>query len=687
MTERAKKLLDEMSLEEKASFLTGFAALSSAFNERLGIENIEMSDGPHGIRRLIGHPSFPQETNIPGGDTCFPTASAVASSWDRKVSEAAGRHIAFDCHEEGIDLLLAPAVNMKRTPLCGRNFEYYSEDPLLAGEMAAAFINGVQSEGVGTSLKHFAANNQELNRGRISVDMDEQTFREYYLEAFRIAIEKGNPETVMCAYNKLGGIWCSENKWLLTELLRDEWNYEGLLISDWGAVHDSPKAIAAGLDLEMPCNRKIYADIQRGIKNGIINESDVNYHCARVLEYILYRQSRRKVNDNYSRAAQHNAAYKAACECITLLRNKKNVLPVVPEKYNAVAVFGSMAENPVFMGGGSSQVSITDNGLVDKPLNYIKEYCSGKTELIYEPLYGGTPGIAEKKQQIKKISEKAGLAIVFVGSEILHEAEEFDRTRITFPEEVNDLTDEVCRCFENVIVVMQSGCCTVGSRWADSAGGIVQMWLAGEGGGKAVADVLFGTVNPSGKLSETFVKKLPEHMLNISAENGIRYAEGYNFGYRYYDRHPENVWFPFGHGLSYTEFEYGTPELVSENSNSQELKMSVKLEIKNTGKVFGKEVVQIYAAPVNSMTDRPLKKLAGFAKVELQPGECKTVEIELESHAFGAFNPYLHKWHIENGKYKVLAAASSADIRSECVFTFDNARNYTVDQPSKAYIP
>jgi len=249
------KWMEELTFEEKCKFLTGYLALSSAKNERVGIPNIEMSDGPHGVRRLVGHPKFPQDCNIKGGDCCFPTASAVAASWNREVAYNAGEAIAEDCKQEGIDLLLAPAVNMKRTPLCGRNFEYFSEDPVLSGEMAAAFIKGVQENGIGTSLKHFAANNQELDRSSISVEIDERTLREYYLEAFRIAIEKGEPETVMCAYNKLGGIWCSENAWLLREVLRDEWGYEGLMVSDWGAVHNAPRAFANGMELQMPCNK------------------------------------------------------------------------------------------------------------------------------------------------------------------------------------------------------------------------------------------------------------------------------------------------------------------------------------------------------------------------------------------------------------------------------------------------
>lgn len=685
MEKQIQKWIEQMTLEEKCRLLTGNRALETAPNERLGIPHIEMSDGPHGIRRLIGHDKFPQECNISGGDTCFPTASAVASSWNREIAEKAGKHIAIDCHEEGIDLLLAPAINMKRTPLCGRNFEYFSEDPLLAGEMAASFINGVQNEGVGTSLKHFAANNQELNRGSISVEVDEQTLREYYLEAFRIAIEKGNPETVMCAYNKLGGIWCSENKWLLTELLKNEWKYDGLVMSDWWAVHDSAKAIAAGIELEMPCNEDIYSVVLDGIKKGIVSEKIINEHCSKVLSLIMHRISKRKQNVSYDRKEQHKAAYEAASECITLLKNEKNVLPVNAEKQIGIAVFGSMAAEPVIMGGGSSCVTVEDI-FVDKPIDFIKGYCDGKTNLYYEPLYTDGIGVYSKCERIKMLSEKADLAIVFAGSEMCHEIEGEDRKRITFPEMVNDLIDNICNEFKSVVVVMQTGCCTVGSDWINKADGIIQMWLCGEGGGKAIADILFGTVNPSGKLSETFIKKLPEHLQNISKDNSIRYSEGLNCGYRYYDKHPDEVWYPFGHGLSYTTFEYGDLNIEPQNSNDPDSIVNVSLTVKNTGKLFGKEVVQVYVGPQNSMTARPIKELCDFAKIELNPGESKTLKFKLSSRAFSYYNVYLHEWHVESGKYNIYIGTSSADIRLSGIYSVNYAKDYTVDLVNQAGI-
>ena len=679
------KWMEELTFEEKCKFLTGYLALSSAKNERVGIPNIEMSDGPHGVRRLVGHPKFPQDCNIKGGDCCFPTASAVAASWNREVAYNAGEAIAEDCKQEGIDLLLAPAVNMKRTPLCGRNFEYFSEDPVLSGEMAAAFIKGVQENGIGTSLKHFAANNQELDRSSISVEIDERTLREYYLEAFRIAIEKGEPETVMCAYNKLGGIWCSENAWLLREVLRDEWGYEGLMVSDWGAVHNAPRAFANGMELQMPCNKSIYEDMLEGIEKGIITKEEIEKICRKVLSYLAHRLSKREEKKDYDRAAQHEKARAAAAECITLLKNEDKILPIDPAKYKKIVVFGNPAEKPIYMGGGSSHVSIEEKS-VDIPLDFIKEYCAEKTELLFEPMFDCELSIWDKRARIRELGAEGGLAIVFAGDEIWHESEEYERRRLTFPDRVNDVLEYVNQYFENVVVVMQSGACTTGTGWQNGVKGLIQMWLAGEGGGKAIADILFGRVNPSGKLSETFMSRLSDHLLHFSDTKKIRYAEGMDVGYRYYDRNPADVWYPFGHGLSYTEFEYSDLEITPDYSTDEEGEVTVSFTIKNIGNRFGKEAVQIYVRPEDNTVCRPEKELKEFCKVALEAGESKRVELKLPARAFAYFNPFLHRWHVESGTYSILVAASSADIRLEGKYIVHNEKDYTVSQKGGAMV-
>lgn len=679
--------LQELTLEEKCMLLTGGGALRTASIDRLGIPRIEMSDGPHGIRRLLNHPiaEYAQECNIEGGDTCFPTASAMGSSWNRDLVRAAGGAIAKDCWQEGIDLLLAPGINMKRTPACGRNFEYYSEDPVLSGELGASFIQGVQEEGVGTSLKHFAANNQEIDRSSISVEVDERTLREYYLEAFRIAIKKGAPETVMCAYNKLCGIWCSENKWLLTELLKEEWGYDGLIVSDWHAVHNPAKALAAGLELQMPRNLNLYEEMKRGLELGLVSEKEIDAACRHILEYVLHRLSKRKSNVNYDRESQHEAAYRAATEVITLLKNEDKVLPIKPEGYKGIAVFGNYAHEPVFMGGGSSRVTV-EAGSVDSPYEYMKSFCEGKTKLFYEPLYPLTFQGNQRRLRVSELSAKADIAIVFAATEPNVEAEEYDRSRITFSDYINESIQEVCQYFSNVIVVMQTGCCTVGNGWEDSVKGLVQMWFAGEGGGKAIAEMIFGRVNPSGKLSETFMKEMPKHLDYPGNGRYVNYAEGMDCGYRYYDKHPEEIWYPFGHGLSYTEFEYSNLKITPETSEDPEQTVEVSLTVQNIGNMAGKEVVQLYIEPVNSIAMRPIKELKEFAKIALEPGESKEVHFSLKEHAFAYYNSYLHDWHVESGCYGILIGASSRDIRLKGEYSVAWSGDYTVDLKKKAIV-
>ncbi len=686
-SEKVEKWLKELKFEEKCLLLTGGGALRTAPIERLNIPHLEMSDGPHGVRRLLGHPTYPQEVNIEGGDTCFPTASAMGSSWNRDMGYAIGRAIARDCQQEGIDILLAPATNMKRTPLCGRNFEYYSEDPLLAGEMCAAFINGVQDGGVGTSLKHFACNNQELNRDTVSVEVDERTLREYYLEAFRIAVEKGNPDSVMCAYNKLGGIWCSEHKWLLTDLLKKEWGYDGLVVSDWGAVHDMSKALAAGLDLEMPKNKNIIEVIKSGIEKGIITEEQVNDSCLKILNYVL-RISENRKKEPYDRAEQHRIAYEAAKECITLLRNDDNILPLKPENFGKegkLVVFGRGAEDPIFMGGGSSTVTV-DSKSVEKPIDWIRKYCEGKCEVVYER-FGPEMTDRERLMRIRQVRNLSDTAVVFVSSELFHETEATDRKNINIPEYICEYLETIRWDFKNVVVVLETGCCTVsGADWPTGVKGIVQMWLSGEAGGKAIADVLFGKVNPSGKLSETFMRHIRKDMVHRTWDRSIRYTEGLDVGYRYYDKHSDEVWFPFGHGLSYTTFEYSDLKITPECSNNPEQKVKVSLKVKNTGDMAGKEVVQLYVAPVDSTVYRPQKELKGFSKIYLEAGEEKEVSFELNKRAFAYYNPYLRDFHVEGGQYKILLAASSTDIRLQGVYSVEYDKDYTQSPKRKAMI-
>lgn len=687
MNKNIDEIIHEMTLEEKCTLLTGGGALKTAAIERLDIPKLEMSDGPHGVRRLLKHPipEYVQECNIDGGDVCFPTASAMGSTWNKELVYKTGQAIARDCIEEGIEMLLAPGVNMKRTPFCGRNFEYFSEDPVLSGELGAAFIQGVQSLGVGTSLKHFAANNQEIWRSSISVEVDERTLREYYLKPFEIAVKKGNPVSVMCAYNKLGGIWCSENKWLLQDLLQKEWGYNGLLVSDWHAVHNPSKALAAGMDLQMPRNLEIIGQLKQGLEQELITEEDINRACTAILKLISDLKEQQKPKEIYHRGKQHEVAYQCATEAITLLKNQESILPIQIDQYKGIAVFGEFAKDPVVMGGGSSKVTV-DPESIDRPLDYIIEHTANKINVSFEPIYGETIHGARRLRRIQELAQTTDLAIVFAANEPELETEGVDRNRLTFTDYINDTIGEICSSYENVIIVMQTGSCIIPSSWAEKAKGILQMWYSGEAGGRAIADILFGKVNPSGKLSETFVSKVREDLDYPGNGRYVWYNEGSFHGYRYYDQHREEIWYPFGHGLSYTNFEYSNLIITPETSRDEKQEVLVSFHLKNTGKVSGQEIVQLYVGQEEPIVMRPEKELKGFDKVSLEPGEEKLVTFRLNKDAFSYYNPYLKDWHVESGYFTIKVGASSQDIRLEGEYKLTWDGDYTVILKNKALI-
>jgi beta-glucosidase len=687
MNNKIDEWIQEMTLDEKCRLLTGGGALKTTSIERLGIPKLEMSDGPHGVRRLLKHPilEYVQECNIVGGDVCFPTASAMGSTWNKELVYVTGQAIARDCIEEGIDMLLAPGVNMKRTPFCGRNFEYFSEDPVLSGELGAAFIQGVQSLGVGTSLKHFAANNQEIWRSSISVEVDEKTLREFYLKPFEIAVKKGNPVSVMCAYNKLGGIWCSENKWLLQDLLQKEWGFDGLIVSDWHAVHNPSKALAAGMDLQMPRNLEIVGQLKDGLKQELITEADINRACSAILKLVTGLKEQIRADETYDRKKQHEVAYQCALESITLLKNEQSILPIRSENYKSIAVFGEFAKDPVIMGGGSSKVTIEEDS-IDRPLDYIMEHAADRVKVIYEPIYSATIHGASRARRIQELAEETDLAIVFAANEPELETEGVDRRRLTFSDYINDTIDEICTHYTNVIIVMQTGACIIPCRWAEKAKGILQMWYSGEAGGRAIADILFGTANPSGKLSETFVSKIREGIDYPGNGRFVWYHEGSFHGYRYYDNHSEEVWYPFGHGLSYTEFDYSDLKITPEASINEKQEVTVTFTLKNIGNRRGKEIVQLYIGQEEPIAMRPEKELKAFDKIELEAGEQKEFTFRLAPEDFSYYNTYLKEWHAESGYYTIKIGASSSDIRLAGEYKLVWDKDYTMVLKNKAII-
>jgi len=646
--------LAEMTFEEKTELLTGVWALTTKAIERFGIPSISLSDGPHGIRRLIGHPKFPQECNIPGGDVCFPTASALGASWSTEIAFLTGQAIARDCRQEGVDILLAPGVNMKRTPRCGRNFEYFSEDPVLSGVLAGAFIEGVQSEGVGTSLKHFAANNQETDRRIINAEIDERTLREFYLRVFEIALECSNPVSVMCAYNKVNAVSCSENPYLLRKVLRDDWGYDGLVISDWGAVHNMAKSLAAGMDLQMPQNKEIVSELRDGLDKGIISMDDIDRAAENVLRMIQWIEGNKKDEQDYDRNEQHVIAERAALESITLLKNEEHTLPITSEKYKRIAIFGSYAEMPLFQGGGSSRVTVSPES-VDSPLECIRNYAGTEIEVIYEPLF----------DRIHTYKDKVDAVLLFIGDNYGADAEteSMDRQNLFFQNYVNAAIETACNICEKTVVVMQTGALCIPFRWHERAKAIIQMWYAGEAGGSAIAKLLFGLENPCGKLSETFILKPRTDLEYPGDGKKVWYREGQFVGYRYYDRHPDEVWFPFGHGLSYTEFAYSGLTITPDVSDVSDEAVTVRFKVKNTGDRTGKEIVQLYIGFIGSAVVRPEKELRRFEKISLQPGQEQEVEFMLNQRDFAYYNTSLGGWCVQSGEYAVLVGASSMDIR------------------------
>lgn len=686
MNESIDTIINELTFEEKAQLLTGGGALCTATMERLGIPSINLSDGPHGIRRLIGHPKFPQQCHIDGGDTCMPTASAMGASWSKSLAFEAGEVIADDCMEEDIQVLLAPAVNMKRTPHCGRNFEYYSEDPYLSGILSAQFINGVESKGVGTSLKHYAANNQEIRRGTINAEIDERTLMEYYLRVFEITLENSHPASVMCAYNKLNGIWCSENRYLLTELLKEKWGYDGLVISDWGAVHNISKALAAGLDLQMPRDADIAAKLRDGIHKGLITEENLDCPLRAVLKFIeKYAKKPDKQPTDYSRQKQHEAAYRAACETITLLRNENSILPFTKEKYRKIAVFGRCATEPLIMGGGSSKVTVAEES-IDIPLEWIKKNAE-EIEVDYFPVFKNGFQDESVLSSIRTHANDYDCAVLFVGDNYGTdcETESFDRDNIKLPNYINAVIEEAVNLYPALVLVLQSGGAVIPYRW-ENAPCVVQMWYSGEAAGRAIADILFGKVNPSGKLSETFPIKERKDICYPGDGVKCEYNEKLNVGYRYYDAHPDEVWFPFGHGVSYTEFEYSDLILSEKKLTTDTFSLEVSFQLKNIGEIAGKEAVQLYVAPLDSIVARPIKELRAFDKIELRPGEEKNVTFTLNNKDFAYYNTCLHDWHVESGVYSIMIGASSADIRLCASLSIHYDGDYTKDKFDRSMI-
>ena len=655
-----KKLISEMTLEEKAGLCSGSDFWHTKAIERLNIPPMMVSDGPHGLRKqddLADHMAVNESIKA----VCFPTGVTLAASFDRDLVYKVGEYLGEECQAENVGVILGPAVNIKRSPLCGRNFEYLSEDPYLAGELAKHQILGTQSKNVGTSIKHYLANNQEHRRMTASSEIDERTLREIYMPHFEKAVKEARPWTVMCSYNRINGEFASESYHYLTEVLRDEWGFDGFVVSDWGAVNERVHGLKAGMDLEMPASGMINdARIVQAVKNGELEEAILDRAVERILNIIDRYYSNRNHDAGFDRDAHHAFARQAAGESMVLLKND-DILPL--KRDMKLAFIGEFANKPRYQGGGSSHINShkwsSALSAVDMDVVYKKGY-SIEEDRVDEALI----------MEAVDATRTADAAVIFAGLPDAYESEGYDRTHMRLPKSHDALIEAVVKVQPNTVVVLHNGS-PVEMPWEEDVKGILEAYLAGQAVGEAVIDILFGDVNPSGRLAESFPVRLednPSYLYYLGEKDIVEYREGIFVGYRYYDKKDMEVLFPFGHGLSYTSFEYSGLKLSNDKISEEDL-LIVTVDVKNVGDVYGKEVVQLYVAANETSVIRPIKELKGFTKVGLEPGETKTVTFTLDKRSFAYFNTTIHDWYLESGRYEILICKSSRDIVLSCFVT------------------
>lgn len=653
------ELLEQMTLEEKASLCSGLTFWKTKPITRLGIPSVWMSDGPHGLRKEMqsGGTNIMQKAETA---TCFPTAVTTASSWDPDLLEEVGATIADEAKAYQVTTVLGPGVNIKRSPLCGRNFEYISEDPYHAARMGAAFVHGVQKEGVGVSLKHFCANNQEHIRMCIDSVVDERALREIYLTPFEYIVKAEQPTTVMCSYNRLGGVYLSDNKRMLTDVLRGEWGYKGIVVSDWGAVNDRIAGVKAGLDLEMPGNNGVNdKHIIEAVKNGTLDEADLDKIVLRMIKFAFDCKANEGNGYKVDFEKHHKIARKAAAESAVLLKNNDNALPLNSKQ--RVAVIGALAKNLRYQGAGSSHIN------PPKTVSFTEAMRNEGQSFAYAPGYTLKGDGYNKKliDEAVKVAKGKDAVLLFIGLTDAYESEGFDRTHINIPKGHNVLVDEITKVSDNVIVVLSCGSPIKMDMWECKVKAILNLYLGGQAGGEAAYDLIYGKVNPSGKLAETFPFNNEDNVVAKYFPMGprtVEYRESIFVGYRFFDAAKKAVQYPFGHGLSYTKFEYKNIKLSSKKVKEGE-KLTVTFTLKNIGDRAGAEVAQVYVCPPKSKIYKADRELKGFKKVYLQPGEKQKVSIELDERAFSYYNVNINDWHAESGEYKIIVAASSRDSR------------------------
>ena len=660
---QVEEILKTLTLREKASLLSGEDFWHTKGIPEKGIPSVMVTDGPHGLRKQSGESDMLGiNDSVPA--TCFPSAACVCNSWDEELIGRIGKALGEECQAEDVGVLLGPGNNIKRSPLCGRNFEYFSEDPYLAGHMAKSHINGVQSMGVGTSLKHFAVNNQETYRMSVDAVVDERTLREIYLAAFETAVKEAKPWTIMGAYNKVNGSFCCENHHLLREILRDEWGYEGVVVSDWGAVNDHVSGIPEGFDLRMPYLSDAKIDeIVRAVEEGRLAEGDLDKAVERVLTLVEKCVENHQEGASYDREAHHRLARQSAAESIVLLKNENHALPL--QKGEKIALIGAFAKNIRYQGGGSSHINATFVPDMEEAFLEKLEEMKAEGSCVYREGFSLTAEDVDPAMEADAAAavKEADRAVVCIGLPDGWESEGYDRAKMDIPANQIHLLKKLSETGKPVIAVLFCGA-PVTTEWTEYVDALLVPYTGGQAVAQALTDVLWGTVNPCGKLGETWPLKMSDTpcFLTYPQKKKATYEEGVFVGYRYYEKKQMPVAFPFGFGLSYTEFSYGNLQIEKDSVKDTET-VKVRVDVTNTGKAAGKEIVQLYVGEKNAPVPRPVKELKGFRKISLEPGETKAVEFTLDKRSFAYYDEEIHDWYAPTGSYEISVGASSTDIR------------------------
>lgn len=680
MNKKIKEILNSLTLEEKASLCSGVGLWQTRPLEEKGIPEIWMADGSNGVRimkpvnqeRKQDTSDFLKVTDLTQNSptitnqyeaVCYPSGASLASTWNTELIEDMGEALGDECRYFKVNLLLAPGINIKRSPLGGRGYEYYSEDPYLTGKVAESFIKGVQKTGTGTSIKHFAANNAETLRINMSSDVDERALREIYLAPFEIGVKNAKPWTVMSSYNKVNGVQMAENRELLTDILRDEWGFDGVVVSDWGGVKDRIKALEAGNDLDMPENQRSNQSIVDAVRRGILSEAVLDQSVERILELVFKAKEQERFTDEMDFESHRNLSEKVAEESVVLLKNEGGLLPITKEKYKKVAAIGAFAREPRYQGGGCTLVNPIR---ISRPYEEMEKLAGKDIELTYAKGYELKDETSEELiHEAEEAAREADIAVIFGGLWVAYDREGFDRKHLEIDSSHIRLIEAVSRVQKRVVVVLSNGDAVVMSPWLDHVGAVVEQFLVGETVGEALARVLFGEVNPSGKLPVTFPKRLEDTSAYPYFPGECShhvYGEGIFVGYRYFDKKKIEPLFPFGYGISYTTFQYSA--IRADRSQMKDTDtVTVSVDVTNTGCAKGKEIVQIYVSDEKSRLKRPEKELKAFGKVELEPGETKTLTFTLGYRDFAYYDPEASDWVVEEGIFHIHAAANAGDIR------------------------